>query len=1528
MKKFKNNISNIYPLAPMQAGMLFHFLKDETSQAYVQQISWLIEGHLDFSRFEGSWNELIRRHDILRTLFVYQNVDTPLQVVLEEQQLCVEVVDIGKLDVIKQQDFREDFKTQQRSHPFALDKEILLRVQILVLGKARCEVVLTHHHIIMDGWSLGTLVKESLDIYCGLLKNQQPQLTTAQPFRNYIGWLGRQNDEASKAFWQNYLTDYDIQALPPQIQFTQSDKIPLGKSEQSAVHLEMGEDLVEKLSLLAQTHKVTLNTVLQSIWGLLLCRYTNMSDVVFGAVVSGRPHDIANIESMVGIFINTIAVRVRLHDQMTVAELLQALQQDALDCEPHHHFPLAQVQAQTALRDRLLGSLFVMENYPLDDLFEEGSEILGTDFCVASMETWEDTHFDFGIRFLPDTLLKIKIGYNAALYGEGQMHRVGEHLLQTATKFADLGGSALLTDIDILTAQERQTITKTFNDTFNDAPQEKVLIELFEDQVRRDPNVTAVVFQGIRLSYGELNQKVEALALQLRHNFDIQPDDRIGLLLGRSQWTIVGILAVLKAGGAYVPMDTSFPEERLRFILKDSGCRVLLCDDETMPQAEILEFLPAVNITNDVEKCAPLPPVCVRPDHLAYIIYTSGSTGKPKGVMVEQHSVANLVFAMNQELYSRYDQRLNTMLITTYVFDGSVQQIFSALLLGHALFIMDDEIKRDTRRFTKFCIENKLDVAGCIPNFLALLHEAGELPALAGRLKHMVFGGEPLPRHLLAEVLKANPDLTVSNLYGPTECCVDATTYTVSNMPDNLPPIVPIGKPLANVEALILSPHNALAPLGVVGELCIAGAGVARGYLNHEALSQEKFVSHPFDQTKRMFRTGDMARWLDDGNIEFLGRNDQQVKIMGYRIEPGEIEEKLKDHDLVREVAVVPIQDNKGRTYLRACVSQHQDITSATLREYLLTVLPQHMVPARFMFLENLPTLVSGKIDRKSLMAMQDVREPENKNALGRAPKSQIEQSLLEVWRAVFGRQDIGVEDDYFSLGGDSIRAIQILSRLYREDLKIKIKDLFNHPTVEQLAPFVEKSAQKEDEVVTGNVPLTPVQKRFFAECTVTPEWFNHAIVLRANHGFEELSAQQALKITCEHHDAFRMRFYSNDHGEWSQEVRKSGPSLNFEIQDFRGRDKAQDDLIQYANKIHKSFDLSTGPLIKAVLFSTDDGDQMLIVVHHLVIDGVSWRILLEDFTAAYQDHINGKEIVLPAKSESIKRWGTHLIEYAQSDAVQKELVYWRALEKIKLPSFPVEINSPLNINRNLQTQTETLSDADTQSLLNDVHLAYGTSTEEILLVALARALRAWKDINQTVVLLEGHGREEVMKDININRTIGWFTSLYPALLELPLGDDIGHHIKTLKESLRSIPNKGIGYGVLKYLDPNQSGNGLTFAHEAKVIFNYMGQFETSSGSDLFTVSTDDTGDAINPDGQRSVELNISAMVLESKLDLSISFSEYRYGDTSIKQLLQLMTSEILILSFHCQDQTTTELTPSDLTSSDISLDELEDIFT
>jgi len=1495
----------------MQTGMFFHYLKDPDSLSYQQQIAWRIRGCFDTAAFYAAWNDLVAHHDILRTNFIYRHSRVPLQVVAETRELAPDIIDLSDTpERIKQ------IKEQERHTPFDLENGPLLRLKVLKLNIEEYEIILTHHHIIMDGWSLGNLVKDSLSRYSAHLSQQTPPVHRARPYRDYIDWLKQQDSHASTEFWRAYLDGYDTPATPVQ------SPQPALDDRQKALYFDINRDDLAELNRLATGHNVTLNTLFQALWGVLLCQYNNSDDVVFATVVSGRPQDLPGVEDMAGIFINTIPVRLRIDGDMTLADLLQQVQQNTLHSADHHHSALSDIQTHTPLKDRLFGSLYVMENYPLDDVFELNQPLPGTGFCVTALETWEKTHFDFGLRLLPDQgAMNIKIGYNPALYDDRHMAQIRTHLHKLVQHLITQGSATKLAEIELVSPPSKATTPSPNN--------KDTLVNLFKKQVACTPQASCLVCCDQDLSYQDVDRLSDRVAARLQTALAPEADDRVALLLERGPWAVIAILGVLKAGAAYVPIDADTPGKRMQHILDDSAAKALLAGPATLATAQRLDVPCIIDITDNT-KTEPYRPVDIKPDNLAYVIYTSGTTGTPKGVMIEHGSVVHLINAMHSDVYGRHNGRLNMVLLTTYVFDGSVQQIFSALLGGHRLFIMDDTSKRDPQRFVRFCLTHKIDVAGCIPNFLSLLHDSGELDKLIPQLRHMIFGGEPLPARLANHILNAPNAPVVSNLYGPTECCVNALSFTTEQPVADHHAHVPLGTALGAGELLILNRWGQPCVPGSVGELCLAGPGVARGYLNQPDLSAQKFIPHPQNPGERLYKTGDLVRLNTEGNVEFLGRNDQQVKIMGYRIEPDEVAQKLLHHPDIQDAAVVcGVADNE-QGYLKACfVPTKPDILSSDdVRIYLGDHLPAHMVPTRYSQLTDMPRLVSGKIDRKTLLNSADMPVDAQNTQSATPARTRQEEILLDAFQQVFGRDDIGIEHDYFQLGGDSIRAIQILSQLFKLGMRMELKDLFDHPRICDLAPYLVHDDRVEEEpAINGDVPLTPIQKRFFATFSTNPNWFNHAVLLNAHERLNKTALQKALTALNSHHDIFRLRYQQDTDGNWTQYALDEAPPLSLQViqLDKKGPEKRQ--IERHANQAHTALNLQNGPLACVLLFQGETQDRLLLVLHHLIIDGVSWRILLEDLVHAYEAARNKEAIKIARKTHNLQTWGKALQDYAHSNALYQERPYWQDLHHKEVCPFPVEIPAPHNRLCDTLNNEITMDEAATQILLGEINNAFNTTTEEILLIALSRTLHSWRKIKKSIVMLEGHGRSPVLNQCDVSRTLGWFTSLYPVLLDMTPDADIADQIKRIKETLRAIPNKGFGYGVLKYLSPDGLGDTRAFEDRCHMTFNYLGQFDAPTHTGLFDVTTDHTGTGVAPSARRTTDLDISAMVMDRQMTISLTYSKHRFLQSTMEDLLHLYVRELHMLIDFCTHQRTSELTPADLTLSGLSLDEFESLF-
>jgi amino acid adenylation domain-containing protein/non-ribosomal peptide synthase protein (TIGR01720 family) len=1450
----KANVENIYPLTPMQEGMLFHALKEPRSTAYFEQLSWHVRGVIDVPLLERCWNALIRHHAVLRTAYAHQNTDRPLQIVLRERPLTIDVHDLRGTDPAAAV---KAFKAAERARGFALESEPLLRVAVLTLGDDEHEIVWSHHHIILDGWSVGLLLAELLELYRTGLRGEHYALEAVTPFSKYVKWLEARDRDASMVFWRNALQELtDPVTLP----HTRADA-PTG-ARGTAV-FDLGVSATSALHALASRLGVTVPVVLHAAWALLLARYKDSADVVFGSVVSGRTPEVAGIERMVGNFINTIPVRVRIEHGQTFADLVARIHADAARAEPHHAVPLSRIQSLHHSGDALFGTLMSFANYPVDPRLNNGAGVEEVGFIVDRVSHAEQTHYDIDVQFIPSADLHARITYAKHLYEHSQIEAIGGHL---RTILAEVSRDENLpVDTADLLGNVWSAAAAAAAFVCN---QSETLVTAFDRQAAATPDACAVEAPNGRLTYRELNARANALAQRLH----VSPDDRVALQLERGIELAVGILGVLKAGACYVPLEPALPLDRIELIVRDAACRTVI-----------------TNIAD--ESCYSNPRVVATPSNLAYVIYTSGSTGLPKGVMIEHAAVLNLVQGLREHVYDRHPSPLRVALIASYSFDASVQQIFAALLHGHTLVIVDDNVKRDAAALNRFLVDADIDIVDGTPTLFQTLAHASGFEAMRRRVRHALIGGEPLPWALARRI--ARPDgMLVSNVYGPTECCVDATAHLIDDEETPVGATVPIGRPLPNVRAVVLDSAGRVAPIGARGELWIGGAGVARGYLNQ---TSEKFANG-------MYRTADAARWLPNGTLEYLGRLDDQVKVRGYRIELGEIEHHLTQHSAITHAAVI-VQNGE----LHASIVLAAPVSVDKLRDHLARALPDHMIPARFFRRDELPRTSSGKLDRATLAA-QGLGVALDVASTYVAPATPIEQRLAEIWQSVLAIPRIGVDDNYFSLGGDSIKAIQILSRMLRQNLRMELADLFRHRTIRGLAPHVIEVATRTPTASTsGGAPLSAAQARFFAEHTVEPERFHHAVVLESDQRLDIPALEAALTVIADHHDALRLTFRDG-----LQHVMPRGPIVR----------------VVTANtpaELLGGFDLAAGPLWRAGIV----GKRLVLVVHHLCIDAVSWSILLEDLAAAYAGR------TLPPPTDAFTTWTTRM---AKLD-VRDQTAYWtlvgtpasRRLSRRRLGAVPwePERDAPCSAGqdagapsryRDQDRVTASLSTAETHTLLTEANRAYNTTAEDLLLATLGRAMHTVFDITNVAVLLEHHGRSHA-EGLDLSRTIGWFTTLYPIVLTTEPTRDIGFQIKATKEALRAVPQDGIGYGLLRYVHKAFPES----PPRPSISFNYLGTLGTPTHS-TFRFVNEPLDGHVSPDAETLAELEVSGMVIDGALQLTLAYDRQRFLSPTMDTLLAAWQRELRIAIEHCR-QRPVELTPADLSYAGLSVDELEDIF-
>ncbi len=1554
------NVADVYPLSPVQNGMLFHSLVAPESGVYVNQVTCTLPAEVDRRLFRQSWERLVARHGVLRTAFLWDGLDAPLQVVRRSCALPWQDLDWRDLPAAEQERRFAELRHGERHTALPLDQAPLARFSLIRLGR-ELAFVWTFHHLLLDGWSLPLVVQELVSVYAALRESREPELPPAPPFGDYIAWLQRQESAPAERFWRRELAGF---TAPNPLGIAP----PLGTAGISgyAEHeILVSREVTAELQAVAARHKLTLQAVTLGAWAVLVSRYSGDEDVVFGNVVSGRPAALPGVETMVGMFINTLPVRARVNGAEPLAPWLQGLQERQLARQEFEHSPLAQVQrwSEVPAGSPLFEALYVFENYPhLEDA--EDSEDAGDggpgSLRIGNLQFFESTNYPLTLTLTPADRISLHLTSDRARVDAEAAPRLLQHFA------ALLAGMVAeperrLGDLGLLTAAETLQL-RAWNATATAYPLDRPLNAWIEDQTGRSPDAVAVAFEAEQLTYGELDRQAERLARRLQA-LGCGPESRVGVLLERSLELLVTLLGILKAGAAYVPLDPDHPADRLAFQDRDARLRWIVTRAglaDRLPSAEdrLLFLEPGDRDLGDFERDRGPLSVRVDPDHPAYVLYTSGSTGRPKGAVISHRAIVNRLLWMQEAFGLSAEDRV--LQKTPASFDVSVWELFWPLMTGARLVVARPGGHRDNAYLAQLIAGEGITVLHFVPSMLQLFLEepgAGECRSL----RDVVCSGEALTPKLVRRFASrlghpghpGHPRL--HNLYGPTEAAVDVTSWVCGageggEGEDGRS--IPIGRPIANTRIHLLDRDLAPVPVGVPGELFIAGVNLARGYVLRPDLTAERFLPDPegTEPGERVYRTGDLARRRGDGAIEFLGRLDHQVKIRGVRIELGEIEAALLALPGVRE-AVVLAREARGEKRLVAYVVG--DAPVEALRQSLRERLPDAMVPAAFVPLPALPLTANGKVDRKALPApgqpgrreMSAASETSAASAASAAPRTREEEILAAVWAQILRLPQVSVNDNFFELGGDSILSVQIVARARQAGLRFTTRQVFEHPTVAELARHATATnaadagdaanaagaaglTPAEQGAVEGEVPLTPIQRWFFAQDFADPHHFNQALLLETREPLSPAALARAMAALVEHHDALRMRFDLDSQGEpggWRQENAPAEPIAPFHQVDLsrlpapRRRAACE----RAAAALQAGFDLAAGPLTRLCLFDLGAGQpaQLLWVAHHLVVDGVSWRLLLEDLAAAYLQAARGQRIVLPPKTTSFQEWARRLARHADSEALAAELPHWRETARVAVPRLPVDfppdggqeaggIGDLGDLLGDEATVSFELGAEETTDLLQTLPAVYRSRIEEALLSALARALSGWTGSPRLRVDLEGHGREPLFDDLDVSRTVGWFTSLYPVVLE---GGDAGPRdaLVSAMERLRGVPGRGIGYGLLRYgnaeaarlLAEAPDAPAAPAAPAADIRFNYLGQAgATSEEGLLFEASGASAGPMQSPRAHRTYRLDVVGIVAEGRLRITLTYGTRTHRRETAERLAAAYAGALRELIRHARE--------------------------
>ncbi|MDB5054621.1 MAG: lchAB, partial [Bacilli bacterium] len=1278
------------------------------------------------------------------------------------------------------------------------------------------------------------------------------------------------------------------------------------------IRFDADRETTLQIRKLALETGVTLHMLLLAAFNVFLAKMSGQHDIVVGTAVAGRRH--AELQDVPGMFVNTLALRSTPAPDKTFRQFLQEVKMTCLQALEHEDYPFEELVGRLKLprdisRNPLFNVMLTLEN--------RDSEPLRLDRLSLSPYELPDgvSKFDLTLGAVEsEEAIGLQYEYCSALFTKETVTRWSGYLLNLMRYIAERPDHRL-SEIELMTAEEKQRVVRDWNQTEMNVPSDRTIHELFEDQVQRTPNHPAVAYKGRYWTYRELNARANRLA-HLLISKGIRPDQPVGIMVRPSLEMAAGVLAILKSGAAFVPIDADYPEQRIAYMLSDSGAPILLVQSDLPVPAsyggEVIQLDGEHNCWADEagfgDETNPL--TATEPKHLAYIIYTSGTTGQPKGVMIEHHSLVNLCFWHN-EAFAVSDQDRSAK-YAGFGFDASVWEMFPYWIVGAEVHIIDEAIRLDIAQLNEYFEQNRITVT-FLPT--QLCEQFMELDNRS--LRFLLTGGDKLKR-------MAERRYTLVNNYGPTESTVVASSTPIHQSSGTLS----IGRPIANTRLYIVGTADAgsqIQPIGAAGELCIGGRGLARGYNNRPQETAERFVEDPFMPGERMYRTGDLARWLDDGTIEYMGRIDQQVKVRGVRIELSEIEMQLAQISSVKAAAVKDVQDSNGNTALCAYVVAADGVNVVQLKQDLARKLPDYMVPQYWVMLDRLPLTPNGKVDKKALL-MPDIAAAV---ADYRAPETETQQQLADIWQNVLGIPQLGIQDNFFEIGGDSIKAIQISSRLRKLNWKLEMNDLFQYPTIEQVSPFLQRIQGKSADQwpVEGEVKLTPIQRWFFEQRFTDMHHWNQSVMLHAPVGFDPQAVAETLSQIVEHHDALRM-IYTAQKGEYAQyNLPPAHVKASVEVVDFRGVSEIESRISDRANHIQMSINLSEGPLLKTAIFRTDQGDHLLIIVHHLVVDGVSWRILLEDFASGYEQAAMRQPIVFQEKTNSYKEWAEQLETYAISELFLKQLDFWRQIEAEPIIPLPKDNAFTLTKEKDSATLSFELTPEATRLLLTEAHRPYGTEINDIFLCALGLVVAEWTGQSKLCLNLEGHGREEIIPGINVSRTVGWFTAQYPVLLEINPDAPLPTLIKATKESLRSIPHKGIGYGILRYLTASEHTVELAFSLKPEISFNYLGQFDREVQTDFFGPSPYDMGHQMSLEAESLYPLNFNGIVLGGRLVVSCAFNKQQYFRGTINGLMDRFQHHLLQIIHHCATKEDRDFTPSDFSAGNLRMDEMEDIF-
>ncbi|WP_428933996.1 amino acid adenylation domain-containing protein [Streptomyces sp. ACT015] len=1481
-------VEDVLPLSPLQQGLLFHALFDEGAQdIYTMQTVVEIEGPLRPALLRAAAEELLARHATLRGAFLHEDLDEPVQVVLKQVPVDwkqAEAADDAAADALAAAD---------ATARFDLTDPPLLRLTLVDRGAGRHQLILTNHHLLLDGWSVPLLVRELLQLYAALRTPAEAvPPPPVRPYRDFLAWLASRDRDASGLAWRRALAG----AAPTLLAPTAPGPVPVRPELHT---LRLSEELTDRVRELARALGVTVNTVVQGLWALLLARLTGRDDVVFGATVAGRPAELAGADTMIGLFINTVPVRVAVPPAEPAAAYLRRLQGEQADLMDHQHLGLTEIQRLAGAGD-LFDTLLVFENYPIDEASVAEAEARAG-LRITGVEGSGATHYPLTLAVLAEQRLGVVLEFRPDCFDRPAVTELADRFERVLR--AVVADPALpLAALDVLAPDERaRLLALGAGPRLPAGP--ATLPEILQAQTAATPDAVAVVGAGERLTFAGLNARANRLA-RLLVDLGAGPEKIVALSLPPVPDTLTALLAVQKAGAAYLPLDPAWPGERIAGMLADARPVALIAVDATAPDDDTLVGVPLLRLDDpavreraaaadprdltDADRLAP-----AHPEHPAYVIYTSGSTGRPKAVLVPQRAIVNLFTAHHAALHTPAAAAVGGRALRIghawpTAFDASWQPMLW-MFAGHELHLVPEDVRRDPAALRAFLAEHAIEFIELSPSLLGELVAQGD--DWQAELKVIGVGGEAVPPDLW-RTLRATDGLSAHNLYGPTECTVDSADCDLA-----LGDRPAIGRPVGGATLYVLDGHLNPVPVGVDGELYIAGAGLARGYLGRPGATADRFVADPFADRPgaRMYRTGDIARWTGGGLVECLGRVDDQVKIRGYRVEPGEIETVLLDHPLVDRAAVVVREDAPGVRRLVAYLVTAADAPDAAgtadlLRRDVAAVLPDYMVPSAFVTVDGFPLTLNGKLDTAALPPPAHTAGP-----AAQPPRGPDEERLAALFAQVLGLESLGVHDSFFALGGDSIVSMRLVAQARAAGLALSPRDVFDHPTVAALAALARPAtprAAADPDAGTGEIPLTPMLAWLTGRGGPL-RGLSQARFLRTPPGLDLDGLHRTVQAVLDRHDLLRATLARDGDGTWR--LRAAPPGSARAADQVRRIDAGTLDHTAMGTLVPDAFDdlvaeldPASGAVARFLWFDggADREGRLLVVLHHLVTDAASWGVLVADLAAAWEG------TALSPPGTSFKEWAEGLRAEATAPRRTAELPFWRRMSDRPEPVLGAHRLDPSTDTRDTVRRHWTTHPADLTG-----------PVQETLLTALAVAVPDWRRAlgrpgpdASVLIALEGHGREEqLLPGADLSATLGWFTSVFPVRLD-PGDGPPEDRVRRISDQLAALPDKGVGHGLLRHLNP-ETAAVLAELPEPQIEFNYLGRMTLGERRDsaVFTSApeTGAMGSGADPGTPAPYPLVVDAVLTDGELSLCWQWPERLFTEDEIQLLAGLWTAAL-----------------------------------